>query len=169
MKFSSNLDEPAINESWGIRDLQISYEVCEGDCLTVTDELTKDSFNLNQLGFSPANPAKTSSTCHNGKPIVGGPSAFAPGQTVSRTFQGLPTHTEVTVHFLVFFFGEWDQERFFVSVDEHNSRSRLTVTDPLVSSGEEGSFCNSNGREEVRDVVITIPHSGEELTLFFFD
>jgi hypothetical protein len=116
LKFGSSLDEPALNESWGISDLQISYVTCEGDCLVVTDDLSTTNFDLKPYTFSPE-PNTEISSCNNGKQIVGGPGAFATKQSIARTLKDLPPHSEITVHFLVFFFGEYDREAFQVSVD----------------------------------------------------
>lgn len=69
----------------------------------------------------------------------------------------------------MFFFGEFDREAFRVTVDETGSRNEVSVTNPLHSSGEEGSFCSSNAREEIRDVVLTFPHTSTSATLHFFD
>lgn len=162
------MDEPALNESWGISDLQISYVTCEGDCLVVTDELSGTNFDLTTLSFAPE-PNTESTSCNNGKQIVGGPGAFASKQTVARSLKDLPPHSEITVHFLVYFFGEFDKEGLRVSVDETGGRNRVSVMDALVSSGEEGSFCASRGREEIRDVVLTFPHTANDATIHFFD
>jgi len=43
--FSSNLDEDAINESWGIRDFTLSVVACDGNCSLLTEEFFENTFD----------------------------------------------------------------------------------------------------------------------------
>lgn len=56
LKLTSNLDETPFDESWGVRDLQVSYEVCgvEGvDCQVVAEDLSTQHFNPENFLFDP--------------------------------------------------------------------------------------------------------------------
>lgn len=43
--FSSTLDERPDNESWGIRNFELSAEMCTGNCAVVTEEFMDDEFD----------------------------------------------------------------------------------------------------------------------------
>ncbi len=43
--FTSNLDEDAANESWGIRDFELSVVKCVDNCVVISDEFQEEEFS----------------------------------------------------------------------------------------------------------------------------
>ncbi len=72
ISFTSNLDEDPINESFGLRDFELSTVKCVGNCIPVTEELFEDTFTADALSGWQFDKDYKSIITKCDKSIVGG-------------------------------------------------------------------------------------------------
>lgn len=105
--------------NWGIRDLRVYIEECEGSCHLIEKELKGDFENpdgeiwvfKNDLGED--NITK----CENGIKILGGLSKLAGNNKLTKTFTGLRPHHKVLISFNVYLTGTWSGKVIKANID----------------------------------------------------
>lgn len=104
VRITSTLNQAASDESWGIRDFQISIEACEApNCVQVVDEFTGDFGESDVQGWTSnkghgENAKAWTSQCGDYK-LMGGFNSFAQGTLIHKTWTGLPSHYKAIISF----------------------------------------------------------------------
>lgn len=127
---TTNLDEAANNESWGIRDFQIFVYTCAANCV-ICDSSSPDGcsvwtkFQFNYVTNDPSfgnegwavqgtNPAITQCS---GIYLFGGFNAFGNGVTITKTFASLPQHKGMNIKMQFWKLDSWDNEWAYMNAD----------------------------------------------------
>ncbi|CAD8122331.1 unnamed protein product [Paramecium sonneborni] len=125
---TSTLDEPAINESWGVSGIRIEIQECAKDCVFCTDNtslcsiwmrvasywnttlITSDGWQMNN------NQPLTISECVGIK-IVGGFN-LQKGSKIYKIIESIPSHYKIKILFKLWTIGEWQNEQFIIMIDD---------------------------------------------------
>ncbi|CAD8098325.1 unnamed protein product [Paramecium primaurelia] len=124
---TSNLDQNAQNESWGINDFKIEILKCPKGCMYCQDDILPCDFWIHFKSFwiTPSefdewkidgNTTLSSSVCA-GLNIAGGYHKLGSNQTVQSTIFNLTSHFIVQVEFKIWLFGNWDVDQFILKLD----------------------------------------------------
>lgn len=133
---TSNLDEPASNESWGIKDFTLDFSACPGKCVVCNWDTRNspevcEGFSLIGSSLTALEPAKmdiSGWTVTDGKKeinqcadasFLGGYNAFGKGTAASIVFKNLPKHNIVRLRMQILKVDTWDNEFIKVFVDDN--------------------------------------------------
>ncbi|CAD8190167.1 unnamed protein product [Paramecium pentaurelia] len=124
---TSNLDQNAQNESWGINDFKIEILKCPNGCMYCQDDILPYDFWIHFKSFwiTPSefdewkidsNSTLSSSVCASLN-IAGGYLKLGSNQTVQSTIFNLTSHFIVQVEFKIWLFGNWEVDQFILKLD----------------------------------------------------
>ncbi|EGR30342.1 hypothetical protein IMG5_134320, partial [Ichthyophthirius multifiliis] len=164
LRFESDLDQSADDESYGIRDLKIwtYYGRITG---IVTQELNDDSNFLVQ-GWN-VTPALSTVTSKCGPyALLGGYNVFGQNTVASKTYSVLTKHNTIKISFKLFFIDTWDKEDFIVWVDDQVVGK---VTKSETWGGQQNICGWDASKEEIYDLQFTVYHTGNSVKVSFGD
>lgn len=137
---TSNLNQNAKDESWGLRDFILNIKGCPSPCTVCSalaqtkeacsqwnlvdvslDETTNSTFNTTgwvvYQDRVPQPPNKSFTYLCAGVPVLGAYGNFGKGAATSRLVQGLPLHNAIRVKMQLWKLDSWDGESLIVAAD----------------------------------------------------
>ncbi|CAD8213349.1 unnamed protein product [Paramecium pentaurelia] len=126
---TSNLNQGAENESWGINNFKIEILKCPKGCVYCQDDIMLCDFWIHVKSFwqTPSefdgwkiDDTKTlSPSVCAGLNIAGGYPNLKVNQTIENTIFNLSSHFNVQVEFKLWLFGIWKDDQFILKLDDY--------------------------------------------------
>jgi hypothetical protein len=117
----STLNQAALDESWGIRDVILFTTVITDATANPNSKAFYSAFNTQRFtdsdGWTVNSPFQaTIITACAGQRLLGGYKVFGKGSSIVK-YITLPPHYEVSIKFKLYKIDSWDNEKFLLYVD----------------------------------------------------
>ncbi|CAD8150776.1 unnamed protein product [Paramecium pentaurelia] len=167
---TSNLDEVAYNESWGINTFILGILQCPQECLSCEDSTSNCIIWSNLASYWQnsmiddgwlinGNEPLSSSIC-GGIEIAGGYPVLQQGHQIENRLQDLPIHFQIKIVFKVWVIGDWLNEIFALQID-NNSVYSLQIENtnlPFICGGIKQKV-------KIINVQSITSHTSEEINM----
>ncbi|CAD8148344.1 unnamed protein product [Paramecium octaurelia] len=162
---TTNLNEAADTESWGIRDFKLELVKCPSGCQYCSDGDYNNCnywYNLTSLwhesieleGWMKNNNIQpATSQCVNFN-FVGGYLNLAPNDQLETTLDlSFHFHFQVQITLQLWKFDTWNNENFQLLVDDQIQNQTVLKTTGIYN------LCGSTGLESIYNIVVNLPHT----------
>ncbi|CAD8209024.1 unnamed protein product [Paramecium octaurelia] len=130
---TSDLNSSADDESWGFNNFKIEIEECPEGCTFCQDSTISCNQWINFASYWPSSNESDVWQIDNNQPlgyskcasleIAGGIDKLFKGQSISNLIQNLPTHFKVHIVVKLWVIGIWNQEAFYLNIDNQSKYS----------------------------------------------
>lgn len=159
---TSNLDQDANDESWGIKNLQILAKYGGGNINVISNEFSQDKFVSDSSAWTLVDIQTPFTTCGDGNKLFGGYNSMGKGSIASRNYDQLPGHYAILFSFDLWLVDSPDPNDY-VQVIADGQIYRFYRPDWNYSDAQNFICGVAGWSERIVKVNLFIPHRGSSV------